>query len=333
MNLHLSPNEKEGRQEVISPGVLVHGGAGTWPEGRVSKGVAACEEAADRGAAAIGRGAVAAVVEAVKALEENPLFNAGIGATLTREGTVELDAALMTGDLRFGAIAACPPLASGIEAALRVYDEDEHAILSGAAAGLFAAARGVSHVSQDTLITPRTSRTFDEVQTRISSGMSWKEALSTPIKFSEDDQIDVASVSGGETGGTVGAVAVDQSGTLAAATSTGGIIYKRLGRIGDTPLPGAGTYADDFAGGAASATGHGESILRVLLCREAVQALAEGDSVEAAVTRALAVLDKRTEGKAGLILIDRDGNAHAGYNTRAMPWALCRNGSNVQSGF
>lgn len=133
-------------------------------------------------------------------------------------------------------------------------------------------------------------------------------------------------------GGTVGAVALDADGRLAAATSTGGIPHKRAGRVGDTPLPGAGTYADEEAGGAASATGEGESILRVLLCREAVGRIGDGMGVDEAGAAALRVLERRTGGRAGLVLLARDGSTFAGKNTPFMPWASCRPGEAPLSG-
>lgn len=302
----------------MTPGVLVHGGAGAWPADRLVEGLKGCEEAASKGASVLNEGALVAVVEAVKVLEENPTFNAGRGAALTREGTVELDAGIMTGDLRFGAIAACPPVASGIEAALKIYEGGEHALLAGDAAAFYVSVRGVPTLAPEDLIVPRAQQAFEKIRDRVASGLTWREAMEKPIEA--------------ETGGTVGAVAVDASGVLAAATSTGGITFQRLGRVGDTPLPGAGTYADQFLGGAASATGHGESIMRVLLSREAVERLAQGSDVVTAARASLDLLQERTGGSGGLILIDKKGDAHAAFNTKAMPWALARADMQVQSG-
>ena len=299
-------------------GVLVHGGAGTWGEERLAPAIEGCKVAASKGASVLDRGALAAAVEAVKVLEENPLYNAGRGASLTREGSIELDAAVMTGDLRFGGVAACPPVSSAILAALKVYEGGEHALLMGDGAAFYVSARGVEMVPPEELITPRAREAFEKVRDRVASGMGWREATQKPIEP--------------ESPGTVGAVAVDANGVLAAATSTGGITYQRLGRVGDTPLPGAGTYADQLLGGAASSTGGGEAIMRFLLARDAVERLGRGADVAEAAKSALELLAERIQGKAGLILIDKEGNAFAATVTKAMPWALARSDSEVDSG-
>lgn len=281
--------------------VLVHGGAGRFEADRLPAAVSGCERAAAAGASALSEGALAAVVAAVRVLEEDPSFNAGLGSTLTREGTVELDAAVMTGDLKFGAVGACPPVASAIELALKVLELGEHSLLVGDGAAAFAREQGVALLGPEDLITQRARARWEERRR-------------------------------GAEPGTVGAVALDASGRLAAATSTGGMLMKRIGRVGDTPLVGAGTYADDEGGAAASATGVGEAIMRVLLCREAVEAVGRGLSPEEAGAKALALLVRRTEGRAGLIIVDRGGRTFKGRNTEAMPWASCRLGEDPISG-
>lgn len=289
-----------------APIVVVHGGAGAWSEERLPFGVAGCESAAAAGARALSDGALAAVVAAVKVLEADPFFNAGFGATLTRAGTVELDAAIMSGDLRFGAVGACPPVESAVELAFKLLEGGEHAFLVGEGARDFAREAGINEVGADALVTDWARERFEEIRSGGSRSTD---------------------------GATVGAVAVDASGRLTAATSTGGTPYKRVGRVGDTPLIGAGTYADDEAGGAASATGTGESILRVLLCREAVDRVKAGASAEEAAGAALAELERRVGGQAGLIVVDREGRIFAGRNTEAMPWAACRPGEGAFSGY
>lgn len=285
--------------------VLVHGGAGAWGTG-IEEGVGGCLEAARVGGESLGD-ALQAAVAAVKVLESLPRFNAGLGATLTRDGTVELDAAVMTGDLRFGAIGACPPIESAIAAALAVYSDGEHALLVGQEAAAFAVSMGLKRVDDGALITEETRREFEKVKARRASG-------------------DLTPGSG-----TVGAVAVDASGRIAAATSTGGIIFKRSGRVGDTPLPGAGTYADSALGGAASATGKGEAILRSLLCREAVQRISD-EGVQAAAKSAISQMEARVGGQGGLILIDDSGGFAVSANTDAMPWAAADASGIVDSG-
>jgi beta-aspartyl-peptidase (threonine type) len=284
--------------------VAVHGGAGRWPDERIPSGIDGTRRAAEAGAAALSRGALVAVVEAVKVLEEDPNFNAGRGSTLTRDGTVELDAAVMTGDLGFGAVAACPPVTSAIEAALAVYRDGEHSLMAGEAAAEFARTLGVATVGAEELIVERAVKALEDFRAQAVGGP----------------------------GGTVGAVAVDDSGTLAAATSTGGIIHKRRGRVGDTPLPGAGTYADDALGVAVSATGHGESILRVLLCREVARRAGLGEGLDEASAGALRLMEDRVGGRAGLVVVDVHGRFHVERNTPAMPWACCRPGEEVVGG-
>ncbi len=288
--------------------VIVHGGAGPTSADHSAERVSGCERAAEVGASSLSNGALAAVVAAVRVLEDDPNFNAGVGSTLTRDGTVELDAAVMAGDLRFGAIAAVPPVSAPISLALEVMRSSEHCLLSGEGALAFAREVGIEVLDPEALTTDRARQALAEAHRLAASGLR---------------------VTGT---GTVGAVAVDPQGNLAAATSTGGILYKRVGRIGDTPMPGGGTYADDELGGAASATGEGEAIMRSLLCRAAVQALTEGLDPQHAGLKALDALDRRVGGKAGLILVNRDGQVWAGRNTTSMPWASCTIDGMLESG-
>lgn len=288
--------------------VIVHGGAGTASADQSSERVSGCERAAKAGASALSNGALAAAVAAVRVLEDDPNFNAGLGSTLTRDGTVELDAAVMTGDLRFGAIAAVPPVAAPILLALEVMRSNEHCLLSGEGALAFAREAGIEILDPETYTTDRARQALAEATKIAASG---ERVTGT---------------------GTVGAVAVDRDGNLAAATSTGGILYKRIGRIGDTPMPGGGTYADGELGGAASATGEGEAIMRSLLCRAAVQALSDGLDPQRAGEKGLEALERRVGGKAGLILVNRVGEVWAGKNTDSMPWASCTIDGRLESG-
>jgi len=281
----------------MKPRVLVHGGAGLIDDSRLEACIDGCRRAAEAGGEALGQGAIEAVIQAVKVLEEDPSFNAGLGATLTRDGTVELDAAVMAGDLRFGAVGSVPPIESAIELARRVMEDGEHCLLVGSGALAFAEQSGIKPLGEDDLTLDRARRQLEDERQRRLEG----------------------KVQPGT--GTVGAVALDASGGLAAATSTGGVIFKRPGRVGDTPMIGAGTYADEQFGGAASATGHGEGILKVLLCRHAVELIWRGYPVEEAGKLAIAELDRRTGSPGGLILIGREGDIFAGHNTRYMPWA------------
>ena len=258
--------------------ILVHGGAGqVAPErhDRLRAGVRIAAAAGDAVLAA-GGAAMDAVVPAVRVLEDDPEYNAGCGSALTRDGTVETDASVMDGRTqRVGAVAAVPDLGCAVALARAVLEAGEHVILAGPAAWRFAAEVGIEPAKPGSLITDRArSRLADEAARRTRSG------------------------------GTVGAVARDHEGHFAAATSTGGIVYKRAGRVGDSPVPGAGTWADAHA--AVSATGDGEAILRVALSRGIAARIAAGMPLRAALGDALAELRRITGGSAGVIALDRD---------------------------
>ncbi|MEO6773011.1 MAG: isoaspartyl peptidase/L-asparaginase [Kofleriaceae bacterium] len=254
--------------------IIVHGGAGAIePErhARLREGVRLAASAGDAILAA-GGPALDAVVAAVRVLEDDPEFNAGRGSALTRDGTVETDASIMCGAThRVGAVAAVPDLGNPIALARAVLDANEHAILAGPAAWRFAAEVGIVAAPPGSLVTER-------ARARLAAKLASRS------------------------GGTVGAVARDREGRFAAATSTGGITGKRAGRVGDSPVPGAGTWADGTL--ALSATGDGEAILRVALTRSIA---ARGGELRAAIIAELRELARITGGSAGVIGVDRAG--------------------------
>lgn len=265
--------------------ILVHGGAGAVPDDRARACARGCLEAARAGhrVLAAGGSALDAVVAACVVLEDDPVFNAGTGACLTSDGSVEMDACLMDGaNLRAGAVAAIRGVRNPIQVARLLMERTDHVILAGEGAARFARAQGVAPWPEALLVT---ERALDR----------WRRAQA-----------------GGEPG-TVGAVAIDRHGHVAAATSTGGVASKLPGRVGDSPVPGAGTYADDEAG-AISATGQGEAILRVALARFVRDRLAAGDDAGTAARAALAELG-RVRGEGGLIVVDRNGRL--GWATNA----------------
>ena len=281
----------------MTPAILVHGGAGARPaEGPEAEAArAGCARAAAVGHAILvaGGAALDAVEAAVRALEDDDRFNAGRGSALTRAGTVEMDAAIMSGDgLRLGAVAAVGGVRNPIELARRVLEAGEHALLVGAGAADFAREAGVPLCPADFHVT---------------------EAARGDLAR------EIARRAAPAGGGTVGAVAVDAAGHVAAATSTGGMVGKRPGRVGDSPLPGAGTYADDQAG-AASATGHGERIMQVALTKTTIDLLRDGRPASEAAAAALATLD-RVAGRGGLIVVDKRGGLGVAFNTTSMSWA------------
>jgi beta-aspartyl-peptidase (threonine type) len=299
----------------MTPALVVHGGAGRIDDQRHDVCAQGCAAAARVGLEILARGGAAldAVQAAVRVLEDDPEFNAGVGAALTRDGTVELDASIMDGNgLRVGAVAAVPDLRQPIDLARAVLDDGEHALLAGDAAWQFGRSRGFAPAAPGTMIVARAQKQLEEeTARRVASARALGSRL--------------------EGGGTVGACAIDRDGHVAAATSTGGMTYKRRGRVGDTPIIGAGTYADDDAG-AASATGHGEAILRVTLTRFVVDRIRAGQNADTAAQAGIDELARRVRGTGGVICIDRAGRIGLAHNTTSMSWAKGEVGGTIACG-
>jgi beta-aspartyl-peptidase (threonine type) len=281
------------------PAVIVHGGAGADPGDapeELRAGVRGAVLAAWGVLAAQGR-ALDAVEAAVRALEDHPRFNAGQGAVLTRDGTIELDASIMEGDrLRCGAVAAVSRIANPVSLARRVLEDGRHVLMVGDGALAFARAQGVSECEPARLITERQRRRWAALEAGTST------ARPAPL---------------GETG-TVGAVALDRHGTIAAATSTGGTAGQLPGRVGDSPLIGCGTYADSTLGGV-SCTGDGEAIIRTVLARRALDFLKEAGEPDYAARVAVDLLVDEGHGQGGLILLDWRGRLGFAHSTPLMP--------------
>jgi L-asparaginase / beta-aspartyl-peptidase len=281
--------------------VLVHGGAGTRSDADRAAERAACVAAADAAEAVLraGGSALDAVQRAVEQLESDPLFNAGTGGALTRDGGLELDAAIMNGaDLRAGAVCCLPPYAHPIAIARAVLEDGLHVLYAAAGADALAQRAGFVRAPADSMITVG--------------------ARAQLARF-------LATAEPATGGNTVGAVARDAAGHVAAATSTGGIMGKRSGRVGDSPLLGAGTYADDTRG-AASATGHGEGILRVTLCARVLADLATKCDPESAARTRLNELLTRVGSHAGIIVVTPDGRLAWARSAATMPWAAAWDG-------
>jgi beta-aspartyl-peptidase (threonine type) len=281
--------------------ILVHGGAGDVPLNLLQEHVQGCRVAASEAARVLqgGGSALNAAQRAVEILEDNPHFNAGTGACLNVEGRIELDAAIMEGTLlRAGAVGALPPFQHPIAIARMILNEGGHVMLAGEGAERFALARGFARASDDALITDIARERWEAIQQGGDS--SWS-------------------------GGTVGAVARDRHGTVVAATSTGGKINKAAGRIGDTPILGAGTYADDEAG-ACSNTGDGEAVMRLCLAKTACEWMRVGMHPVDAARGAARMMLARTGGTGGLILVDRAGRLGFARTTRTMTWAAASDG-------
>ena len=290
--------------------IVVHGGAGNISADRFESNQKGCKEAINVGWRILQDGGTAleAVEAAVRSLEDNPNFNAGTGACLNSEGNIELDAGMMEGHtLRVGAVADVERIKHPISLA-RIVMESPHVLLVGKGAQEFALEQGVELCSFEDLLTERQYNLWKEsVAAHEAAEPRYHRRVVHPLASQEDQH------------GTVGAVALDSSGYLAAATSTGGMLNKYPGRVGDSPLVGCGFYADDNA--AISCTGHGEDFIRLLIAKRAADCVANGMNARAASEATIALLSAKAEGQGGLIIVDRLGNVGFAWNTEHMTYA------------
>jgi beta-aspartyl-peptidase (threonine type) len=289
------------------PAVVVHGGAGTRADANPAPYFEGTRRAAEAGLRVLlqGGSALDAAQAAAVALEDDPHFNAGTGAALTSAGEVELDASCMDGtSLWAGAVACVKTVKNPILLARRVCDDTPHVLLCSSGAEAFARECGIVEVPNASLVT----------QAQLER---WRELHAQAQKEGADSVRKKI--------GTIGAVAVDAHGRVAACTSTGGTMYKRPGRIGDTPIIGAGTYADDHEG-AASSTGLGEAILKVSMARAACVRIRDGKSPREAAVEAVGLLRERAHGEGGIIVAGPDGRLGWAYNTARMSRAMIRAG-------
>ena len=282
--------------------IVVHGGAWSIPPDAREAHAAGCLAAAERGFAVLGSGgsALDAVVEAIELLEDDPTFDAGRGSVLSAEGRVQLDAGLMDGrTLHVGAVANVYRISHPIRLARAVLERTGHHLLVGEGAERFAREQGLALVDPDSLV-------VDRERQRHADFLAGR--LGTADDFGHD---------------TVGAVALDAEGHLAAGNSTGGVAFSLPGRVGDAPVPGVGYVADSRTGGVAC-TGWGEHILRVGLATRALVAMERGASATEAAAEALGVLERSVQGRAGLIVLDRQGAVGLAHSTRCLAHAYRR---------
>jgi beta-aspartyl-peptidase (threonine type) len=287
--------------------LLVHGGAWNIPDELVEPSLSGLRTALIAGRLRLDEGAHALdIVESVvRSLEDDPSFDAGRGSRLNRAGEVEMDASIMRGsDLDAGAVAAVGGIRHPVTLARLVMERSPHVLLVAAGAEHFADEQGVERCATEDLLVGSELERYRRV--RAGESVLIREEFSPEGHGNEPE---------GPLG-TVGAVAVDARGRMAAATSTGGTQDRLPGRVGDSPVLGAGTWADD-ATGAASATGWGEGILRVLLTRTVVDLIEHGSSAGDAARDGLARLD-RIGGKGGVIVADRHGQRGFAFNTPRM---------------
>jgi L-asparaginase / beta-aspartyl-peptidase len=300
--------------------IIVHGGAGDIDDERHGVVQAGCREAALAGWRILqaGGSALDAVEAAVRALEDNPQYNAGTGASLDRNGNIELDAGMMDGRaLQVGAIAVIERIKNPISLARKVL-ESEHVLLIGRGAEQFAREHGIEECAAEELETER-QRQLWQAAREAEGPRHYRRQVGVTGR---QEQREKETETGTEKHGTVGAVALDMSGALAAATSTGGLHDKYPGRVGDSPLVGCGFYADEEA--AVSCTGHGEDFVRLLIARRAAEFVAGGQSAREAAQSAIAFLGAHATGTGGLILVDRKGEIGFAWNSRNMSHAYMK---------
>ncbi|CAB3759316.1 isoaspartyl peptidase/L-asparaginase family protein [Paraburkholderia solisilvae] len=313
--------------------IAIHGGAGTILRTSLSpEAEAQYHEAlrdillAGQRVLADGGGALDAVAEAVRLLEDCPLFNAGHGAVLTADGTHELDASIMDGrTLEAGAVCCVKRVRNPVLAARRVLECSEHVLFAGEGAEAFAVAQGLELVESAYFHTDTRYRQWqlarEQQRAMLDHDGATLAAKAQPrgaASVAREAPLPHEPIDPNRKFGTVGAVALDTHGHLAAATSTGGITNKRIGRVGDSPLIGAGCYADD-ATCAVSTTGSGEMFIRMVAAYDvAAQIAYRGVSLEDAAADVVMNRLPRIDGRGGLIAVDTKGNVTLPFNTEGM---------------
>ncbi len=294
--------------------LIVHGGAGDIPHALQAGHLAGCSAAAEAGWAILARhgSALDAVEAAIRVMEDDPVFNAGRGSHLNRDGEVEMDAGMMDGrTLMAGAVAAVKRVANPITLARRVLSDSEHVFLAASGAERFAEEVGLPLCTQTDLIVPRELRAWEE---RIAS----LPPAAPPSAGAARDEVPARTLSA--PGDTVGAIAIDACGNLAVGNSTGGTPFKYPGRVGDTPIIGCGLYADNTRG-AAACTGWGEQIMKTVLAKTAVDQIALSGSPVIAANVAIAFFRHRVNGSGGVICVSPEGQVGWAHSTPHMAYA------------
>jgi len=263
----------------------------------------------------LGGSALQAVETCASLLEDDPIFNAGCGSVLNEQGKVEMDAAIMDGrDLSAGGVAAVSNVANPIQLARMIMTESEHVMLISEGARRFAKHCGIEFTSDDYFYTAERVEQFKEAQRSNKMMLDHDEHNVN----SEDQKY-----------GTIGAIARDPKGNLAAATSTGGIVNKRLGRVGDSPIIGSGVYADNETC-AVSATGYGEDFMRTVISKTISDFIfMKGMNAEEATQAGIEYFSRKVKGRGGVIVIDYEGNCSSGFTTKKMIHGWIEKGSDI----
>lgn len=290
---------------MCDPVIVIHGGAWDIPANEVEAHLKGLEASIKQAWHILINGGTAldAVEAAVVVLEDDPTFDAGKGSILNTDGSIEMDASIVDGrTLDAGCVAALRNFPNPVKVARSVMEATDHILLAGKGAEQFALIQGFKPVSIKYLLTPRELKRLES--------LVQDDEFKAPYAF-------------GKKRGTVGAVAMDANGDIAAATSTGGTPKKIPGRVGDTPILGCGTYAENGIAGV-SCTGWGEAIMKVMLAREVAESVRQGCDAQLAAERSIAILGKRADGLGGVICIDGQGNIGIDYNTPHMARAYMK---------
>ena len=296
--------------------IAIHGGAGTIDKNKMTPAMqreykAKLKEAVDKGYHLLAQGGTSqqAVIAAIQVLEDSPLFNAARGAVYTYDGEHELDASIMNGKtLNAGAVAGVKHVKSPIALAENVMENSVHVLLSGAGAEEFAKLQGIEFVDNSYFDTKKRYESLIKAKKKIAEKLAQSKSLKSAYQ-----QLDVRYKYG-----TVGAVALDQYGNLTAGTSTGGMTAKRFGRIGDSPIIGAGTYANNDSC-AVSATGHGEYFIRYHVAADICARMQyQGKSLQEAADTVINKVLVKAGGSGGIIAVDRQGNIAMPFNSSGM---------------
>jgi beta-aspartyl-peptidase (threonine type) len=286
--------------------LVVHGGAWAIPDDVVDAHLRGVEKARAEGWRVLERGgkALDAVQAAIVSMEDDEIFDAGRGSFLTRDGRVQLDALMMDGaTLRAGGVGCVERIRNPIQAARLILEDSPHVYFVGEGAERFAEEHGITLCDNEELVIEREVLRLKAAQE--------KEAAGHP---------DLTFAGPQSSHDTVGAVALDASGNIAAGTSTGGTLNKAPGRVGDSSLIGCGCYADNLSA-AASCTGWGEPIMKLVLAKWAADRVRSGGAPDAVATEAMAYLKSRLQGHGGMILLDARGRFGIAHNTPRMAWA------------
>ena len=317
------------------PILLVHGGAWAIPDDAAQAHESGVRNALEAGYRILTRGGAAldAVEAAVTVLEDDPTFDAGRGSFLTSDGRVQLDALLMDGGrMKAGGVACVERLRNPIRAARLVLEKSPHVYFVGSGAEEFAHSHGMPLIDNADFVLDRERERLKSAQQREAAGLA--DATFSGLQDDKGPETAVVKAPGimkhgseqlqdvtGHSHDTVGAVALDASGNLAAGTSTGGTLNKTPGRVGDSSLIGCGCYADNLSA-AVSLTGWGEPIMKLVLGKWAADRVANGSAPEVAARDAISYLFRRLGGHGGIILLGPDGRFGIAHNTPAMAWGL-----------